>query len=106
MPTSGGGAGTDCDRLPKKKRTGFDEDDTETKCDEQLILGRPAVVVADECPLHHRANQHDEQGAGYHGDYEGVRIGIGKPARVATEHEHGAVCEVEDTKRTVDDRQA
>ena len=62
--------------------------------------------MADDDPLHHHADQHDEQRAGDDGDDERAGVGIGDPAGVAAEHEHRAVREIEHAERAVDDRQA
>ena len=42
MPANQHGAGTTCDRLPKKKRIGFDDDDAEAEGHEDLVLVWPA----------------------------------------------------------------
>ena len=89
----------------EEKTHGLDEDDAETEGDEQLVLVRPRIEVTDDHALHHHADQHDEQRAGDDGDDEGAGIGVGDPAGIAAEHEHGAVREVEHAERAVDDRQ-
>ena len=82
------------------------EHDAEAEGDQQLVLVRAGIEVADDHPLHHHADQHDEQRAGNDGDDEGAGIGVGDPAGIAAEHEHRAVREIEDAERAVDDRQA
>ena len=84
----------------------LDEDDAETEGDQELVLVRPLVEMADDAAFHHHADQHDEQRAGDDRDDERAGIAIGDPAGVAAEHEHGAMREVEHAERAVDDRQA
>ena len=84
----------------------FHEDDAEAEGDEELILGRAAVEVADDHALHHHADQHDEQRAGDDGGDERARIGVGDPAGVAAEHEHRAMREIQHAERAVDDGEA
>jgi hypothetical protein len=93
------------ERLPKKKRTAFDEDDAEPERDQKLVLVRTVIEVADDDTLRHHANDHDEDRSGDHGDNERTRVAVGDPARVAAEHEHRAVREIEDAERPVDDGQ-
>ena len=45
----------------EEKTHGFDEDDAEPEGDEQLVLVRPRVEMADDHALHHHADQHDEK---------------------------------------------
>ena len=106
MPTSGGRRRHGLRQAAEEKAHRLDEHDAEAEGHQQLVLVRPRVEVADDHPLHHHADQHDEQRAGDDGDDEGARIGIGDPAGVAAEHEHRAVREVEDAERAVDDGQA
>jgi hypothetical protein len=71
------------DRLPKKNRI--------------------VSTNTDHDALHHHADDHDEHRAGKDGDNERARIGIGQPAGVAAEHEHGAVSEIEHAEGAVND---
>ena len=53
MPDSAGGAGTVFDWLEKKKRTISTKTIDEPERDQQLVLVRAAVEMADDDPLHH-----------------------------------------------------
>ena len=106
MPTRPAGGGTDLRQAAKEEARGLDEHDAEAKGEEQLVLVRTAVEGSDHDPLHHHADEHDEQGTGDDGDDERAAVGVGDPAGVAAEHEHRAVRQIEDAERAVNDRQA
>ena len=93
-------------KAAEEKADGLHEHDAEAEGDEELVLVRAGIKVADDHQLHHRSDQHDEQRAGNDGDDEGARISVGDPASIAAQHEHCAVREIEDAERAVDDRQA
>ena len=57
MPAAQDGGGIDCDRLPKASRTSLDEDDAKSKGDEELVLVRTVVEMADDHPLHQHAEK-------------------------------------------------
>src|SRR5262245_61142963 len=61
--------------------------------------------MANDHPLYQQADDHDENGASYDRSNEGVRVAIGQPASITAKHEHGAVREIEDAERAVDDGQ-
>ncbi len=106
MPTKGRRRRDHLRQAAEEEADGLDEDDAETEGDEDLVFGRPCVEVPDDRPLHHHADQHDEQRARDHGDDERPRIAVGEPAGIAAQHEHRPVREVENAERAVNDRQA
>ena len=81
MPANSGGGGTVFDRLPKKKRTSLDEDDAEAEGDQQLVLVRAVVEMADDQPLHQHADDHHEQRAGDHRDDERAGVACRRRSR-------------------------
>ena len=101
-----GGGGTVSDRLPKPRRTSFDDDDADAEGDQELILRRAAVEVADDHQLDEAADHHQEQRAGDHRDDEGPGRLERHVAGIAAQHEHRAVRQVQHAERAVDDGQA
>ena len=81
MPTNGGGGGTALRQAAEEEAYRLDENDAEAEGDEQLILVRPSIEVPDDQPLHHDADQHDEQRAGDHGDDERPGVVVSRPSR-------------------------
>ena len=64
------------------------------------------VEMADDHPLHHDAEEEQEEGARRDGRQEGPGILVGDHARVAAHHEHRAMGEIEHAQGAVDDREA
>ena len=84
----------------------FDEDDAQAERDQNLVLVRARVEMADDDALHRDAEDEHEEGAGDQ-SASGERAGIliGDDAGIAADHEHGAMREIEHAQRAVDDRQ-
>src|SRR2546421_569439 len=100
-PTSGVSDTTGALTMPAnpaavEEADGLDDDHREAERDEELVLVRAAVEVADHHPLHHQPEHHEGERPGDHGDGERVRRLPSRVAGVAAQHEHGAVGEVED----------
>jgi len=67
---------------------------------------RALVEVADDHPLHDDADDHDEKRAAKDGGDERAGVVIRQPAGITAQHEHGAVRQIENAERAIDDRQS
>src|SRR5262249_45976210 len=84
----------------------FDQDDAEAERDQKLILMRARVKMADDDALDQYADDHDKKRSRDHRRDERPGVAVGQPAGIAAEHEHGAMREIEDAERAIDDGEA
>ncbi len=84
----------------------LDQHDAETERHQELVLRRAGVEMADDDELDQSSDDEQEQRPGDDGDGEGAGRLERDEAGIAAEHEHGAVRQVEDAERAVDDGEA
>ena len=58
MPDETGRRRHDLREAAEEEAHDLDEDDAEAEGDEQLVLVRPRIEMADDDPLHHHADHH------------------------------------------------
>ena len=60
-PAAQAGGGTVLRQAAEEEAHQLDDDDAEAERDQELVLGRPAVEMADDHPLHEHADDQHEQ---------------------------------------------
>jgi hypothetical protein len=103
-------------RRPTRRRHGFrqaaeeeaddlDVDDAQSERHEDLILVGPVIKMSDDDLLHRNAEEQHEARSRCDRDEVGAGILVSDDARIAANHEHRAVREVENAQSAIDDRQ-